>query len=886
MKRRLKWAFAGMLACLGLAVTGIAIVAGSALFADWRTALASDLLSRAVGYPVTVRGDARIRLGRISQVLVSDVQVASNTMPGLIVSTLQAARFDARLAALLDGRLDADNIVIDGLKFLFLKDEDGQPSWGSTRPPRETSAMDALPDILVLLQTRSVELRDAGVKADFHDNGFVFDFAVEALKIAQSEDGRLTTVAGHGTVNGRPTTLEGTYPDGEDFVTIGKVGNDVAELRGRAVPGSRIGEIEGLLTARLPSIADTIETLGLTGDIDGAGRLTAGLRRTPGVWRFTDIEARVDSPGDRHLTLTGTIANLLGLRGIDLFARFDTEYAGQILEPARSLRDFRLQSVSGYMRGDPDQFALSDLRAVSNLFDSQLGDFGPIDVPRIYRTAEGRLSTEEITAAIGPAGAPFITADGQIGDLLAFRQLDFSGSYTVPANELFSQLARQRLQVLGDLEGEFDISDRGGPVSLVRAEVRSARTQLLDMLLTLSVADLTDLTGFDLDLDFRTARLAEVMQELGLRSAMRGTLETQITLEGSLRAAQLGLAARAGQSDLRLDLSGGIEDHLPVFRGALDSALLSVTDATGLINAARQIGALLNGKGDQRTAKPLVLKRNMKPLVIQRDAKPLVLFEDTAAARLFDPNRLLGDLDIALATRIARIGGVQGRPSLNGTIALQKGILSVDPLVMHVVDGTARVAATLNLLKRHKSVGLTGSVNALHLGTLLTLFGIDMDASGLLHGRFALTLSLRNMNNLENAISGTARVGMAGGRIATSLLNLAGLGVIPWLFSGERSQGYSDITCIAAPLVFRPGRVQTENAVLDTPKVQAVVTGWVSWADRRLQVRAVPRPINRPGARSPFPVTIGGTFAAPDIAVRQGRDSGADPGRARLPCKP
>lgn len=129
---------------------------------------------------------------------------------------------------------------------------------------------------------------------------------------------------------------------------------------------------------------------------------------------------------------------------------------------------------------------------------------------------------------------------------------------------------------------------------------------------------------------------------------------------------------------------------------------------------------------------------------------------------------------------------------------------------------------------------------------------------------------------------------MGRGTLSTTLIDLAGLGVLPWLFSADRRAGYSPIVCLRAPLRFDRGQVSITDAVLETNRVQLVAKGEVDYLRDRISVRAEPRPVGQPLARSAWPFEISGALSAPKVSIgarktRRATEPLAMP-EQRVPC--
>ena len=141
---------------------------------------------------------------------------------------------------------------------------------------------------------------------------------------------------------------------------------------------------------------------------------------------------------------------------------------------------------------------------------------------------------------------------------------------------------------------------------------------------------------------------------------------------------------------------------------------------------------------------------------------------------------------------------------------------------------------------------------------------------------------------------GSVTISMVNGAIATSLLDLAGLGLFDWLFSKELQQGYTTIVCVVAPLRIDGGKASSNAMVVETKSVQLVAAGSVDWRNDRIAIRAEPRPVGRPLARSAWPFQVTGRLSNPDFKI--GGKSGQKPEKSvpkanqtsgtRTPCKP
>jgi AsmA family protein len=118
-------------------------------------------------------------------------------------------------------------------------------------------------------------------------------------------------------------------------------------------------------------------------------------------------------------------------------------------------------------------------------------------------------------------------------------------------------------------------------------------------------------------------------------------------------------------------------------------------------------------------------------------------------------------------------------------------------------------------------------------------------------------------------VTGAATISMRNGSIDSQLLDLAGLGIIPWLFTKDRGPT-APIVCVQAPLTITNGRISTKRTVLETDQVQIVLFGYVDLNRKTLDISGQPRRIGKPLSRSPWPFTAVGPMAKPKIRVKSG----------------
>lgn len=169
---------------------------------------------------------------------------------------------------------------------------------------------------------------------------------------------------------------------------------------------------------------------------------------------------------------------------------------------------------------------------------------------------------------------------------------------------------------------------------------------------------------------------------------------------------------------------------------------------------------------------------------------------------------------------------------------------------------------------------------------------VNIPARGKLSANVDVTGNIASGKAFMNSMAGSASLNMRDGAIATSLLELAGLGIFPWLFSQEFAEGQTEIVCVKAPVKINAGNVTFTRVVAETRSVQMVVRGMVDWVKDAIAIRAEPRRVGQPLARSAWPFEVNGKLSDPQFKLQVGgsrsrRADGADQMPAeRKPCTP
>ena len=886
--------------CVAVIVFGwIGLESGA--FSDQRRTLVSRLLTTGIGQKVEVSGDIRLRLGFDIHFWVEDVTVQSAKMPDVNVLQIKELRFDADTWGLINSRFDWDDFILSGAEIRFLKKENGDTSWGeAAASTRSVDQINQQADgILDILRNRHVEIKESTLNIELQDSGFDFEAVVDEFRVTQENNRRLTLVKGSGTLNGQDLSLDGSFPADETFNAEILVGGSTSKITGNPLQGTGGTEYEATLTTKIASLGDLQEAAGLKRTTEGQGSLNADLEGAPGQHSVRNLKLVTEDNDGRHLQISGEIEDFFRFGGTNLAFALDFEPSMMIFQPKSKTFEVALEKISATLTGNPESFYVNDVSIETTAFHPKLKKIGPIQIGKLFRTDDGEISLTGIYLVAGQGEQPYFTLDGEVTDVMQLKGIDLKSHLRMPATRLFPFNHFKDENALGLIEGDILVSDSAGSLGINSLQLKSTDTDIWEVSTSASVGSLEYLENITTDTQIKLPNPAAFLNILGAQSKISEPIQVGWTAQNSSDGPlALDATLAFARTDVEAKLSFGTQDDKPSIEGNVLGHAVHITDVRRLVALGKAVASLVEDPYANRKAKPLVIVRDAKPLVIERDAKPLVIARASKPLALGEPEKPLDIMKLAqeaivrISIEFSKVLGVSGLNKVNAVLQVKDGIANLDPITLSVVGGAATASVTSDLRKTPQLLRSKGKLGGVRLETLMTLANSKIEAEGIISGPFDISFDIRRMSNLLATASGSTTLRLDNGRIATSLLNLVGLGVIPWLFSKELRAGYTDITCAIAPFSLARGTISIREAIIDTPRVQVLVNGQVNVVNDTLAIRAVPRPLNRAEARSPFPVSVTGTFSNPEVRIERGADSGAtvqgtpDSRQAHKPCVP
>ncbi len=817
------------------------------VFSDFRTPVLEKMLSEQFGQTVQIRGDVSVVLGPTTHVRATKVEVPSEKIENVNLAALEVLELELNLPALISGQIKIDNLIIDGLKVRLLTDADGMQSWVATnRPQVSTTALGIQNDtggILDFLSDKTAAFTSVSLIADNETTGFEFDFELENLHLDQLGDNSGATVTSHGTVNGQSFKIKGDYPRGQPFTTNANFGAMQLDFNGSPISEENGGGFKGKLTLDTGEIGDLLELLRLDRDIEGRANLAADIESQNPKLKVSDLSTALNLSKGQLLTVEGSIENLIGFEGIDLAVDGRLYPQADPPETATDLKDLKLTDLSTHVVGTENALEFQDLTLTTNAFDNELKQIGPVRFGRLFRADNGNLMLENISLQAGPQDGPYFLAKGNIKDLLRLKEVDFSGTMSIPSSLFFRGLSAKSL---GIVEGSFSVDDLKGFLSLNKFDAQTVDTEIWVLKTQAKLGNVNEFENLSFDFNLDVKDSARFLAAIGQKTIKAGQLKVSLSANGKQDNFSSVLGLRSGKSQLSAKLEISTSGARPLTQGMVSSQSIELQDVRNVFAFVSRIATSFRQPGTSG-AKHKVSKGKVSDLVEVED--------------------FLLDQDVDVSIDIKKIEGEQGITSLSSHLKAKNGLAQLGPVDVAYDGGHFSATAKMNMVKSPRLLSLQGTIKDWNLATLFNEFDTKYSAVGQLHGNFEFTGNRRSVETFFNSMRGYASILMTNGGISTSLLELSGLGIFPWLISEELRKGYSKITCLAAPIKIDAGDVSFSSFVAETKKVQLVAHGDLDWVKNTISIQAEARKLGRPLSRSAWPFEVVGSLTHPKIKL-------------------
>lgn len=566
------------------------------------------MVAERTGRELTLGGEVGLKFGLSPALMVTEVALA-NAPWASDPQMITARRIEAkvRLLPLLFGDVELKYLTLSGVDVVLVMNAAGQRNWQFTASAGSASPSGPPTRLHIAVE----DIRVENLKLTYRDEkaAHTTRFNLAGLEIARRADPDFLALKLQADYNGQPVALSGRIGrlqrivSGEQFplelagrflsATVNLAGSigEVRALQGLdlkfRVAGKSLQELGRGIGAELPQT----DAFDLSGHLAGSGRFPM----------LENISGTV-SAGEAALAVSGRVGNLMALQDMDLQLKGSGKdlaqvgaMVGQKLPPTDefslegrltgSAKALSLQDVRGQARrsslnlaaegaiGDLLVFQGVDLQLKGTGKDlAQVGEIVGQKLPPTDEFAlQGRLTGSAKALSLqnfqGRAhrGSLNLTAEGAIGDLAAFRQVDLrlkgTGHDLAQAESIIGQklLSTDEFELAGRLTG----SGRALALHDIRGR---ARRGSLNLTVEGAIEDLPAFRYVDLWLRGTGKDLAQAESIIAQKLPSTDEFVLEGRLTGSGRALSLhDIMGQALRGDLNLTVTGKIGD-LSAFR--------------------------------------------------------------------------------------------------------------------------------------------------------------------------------------------------------------------------------------------------------------------------------------------------------------------------------
>ncbi|MEP3329579.1 AsmA family protein [Sedimentitalea sp.] len=879
----IKWIVVVCLGFMLLAALVVWFVLSSSLLAGVRGHLVETVLAKKLGNSVQIDGGVWVEPGETLKITAEELVVARPSTPDTHLATVQKVAFDVPLRALLRGRVVLHDISVSGADVTLGSQKGGKSPSPVSKSSAGTKGTSVDHKAMTFLGSHQIKFADSSVTYQDAENGLDLALQLETFELGNSKDSAEASVAvqGKGALNGQDVTLSGSFSETQPFSISASFSHVDVDLK--ATPGSD-GIDTGYdadLTATVSDLNQLLAIFKLAGTVNGTGKITASAQKTPGGGAAKgDMEFELTT--GESLTVNADISDLTKPKDATVKTKLRLYAEGDEPPATHSRRDLKLVGIDMDLTSRPGQQPLRSMVITTNGFVLDTGGVGPppISVSEISRTSDGKLKIGKAELRIGPPASPFVLLEGVIGDLLALSELDFTGTLDSPGGNLIAPERLQGEAALGRIAGSFELLGDTKTLKLSALQLALKDTDLWSLNTTGSVANILRFDDVTLDINAKIASISAFLKALDLEP---GEDDIAAGLELTLSSHDTDWTSSAkvtvDDSDLLADLTLQAQAEHPTVKGSIKSDLIRIGHLRDIVKASIELSKL-----DETTAKPQPDS--------QKDAAKPSGADDAEEGPLRDVTLqpigqaiLLSGVDVDIKIDLEKIEMPKGEGSIHSELVVVDQKAKLGPVKFEYGGGHFDVSAAMDMAKNPDVLSLKGSTGGWDFAHVLKLLKFKKHASGILDASFEVSGEHASVRRYLRSLSGYGTVSMRNGSVDSQLLDLAGLGVVPWLFEKGRKEN-AVIVCLRAPLNVSNGRFTLKNGVVETPKVQLVVQGDVNLRNDTLDISGQPRRIGKPLSRSPWPFTIKGSVKDPKVKVKDGhnREHRAD-GASTMPAR-
>ena len=533
------------------------------------------------------------------------------------------------------------------------------------------------------------------------------------------------------------------------------------------------------------------------------------VRGSPEALSISKARVEAEGPGGLAGVATGQIGTL------SLLPSFATKDLAVDLE----VRSPNTESLSQFVG-----FHLPELGAIRA--KATLGDRGDL-----YAVAG-------IDASVGPEEKPAVHATGEIGDLLALKQVAVIGNFEVPIARLLGPDIPTEKPSLGEIRGQFDLSNVDGSMGLEKLNAEAINTGLFSLSVEGLFDDFVQRDDLKFQVSLKVPNPSTLGRRLGFDVGRLGALSFTGHVSGSDEKFLSEGKAQVGQTEFSGTLSGSIKDTRPVISAKLTSPVFHFADFG---------------------------------LLPEPDAQDVKKLEETEKSIFSDkplPFEVLKRFDLDLTVLLDQLEGAQlDIDKAEGQLSLKDGLLKIDPLRFVFIGGSVVAHLVADANEKEPKISLQLEADDVDLGDLLAQVAVDVPLDGEVDMVLDLTAVGASPRALTSSLEGDWDTAISRGHVRTSLLDLAALDLIHWMTSDAARKGFSDLNCFILRIDYHEGLGQLERQFLDTTNVLADGTGDINLRKEVIDIKVQPHAKKTALISLTTPFSIEGPLASPSVEV-------------------
>lgn len=226
---------------------------------------------------------------------------------------------------------------------------------------------------------------------------------------------------------------------------------------------------------------------------------------------------------------------------------------------------------------------------------------------------------------------------------------------------------------------------------------------------------------------------------------------------------------------------------------------------------------------------------------------------------------------------------------VHADIALEQGMLTLQPLDVGVADGRLKMNLTVNAQAKTPSAELQAEFKTIRLQALLKAFGKNLKGVGVLNGHARLTGDGASVAKVLDTLDGELTLGMQGGTFDKILDEILEIDAAETIAAALSQEDTVPIRCMLAEFEVDDGMMRIDTMVFDTIHTLATAEGYIDLGAERVEIKLIPRDKEFSALSAESPIYLQGPFkkltASPKLGealralltpVKTGTDEEAD----------